>query len=123
MDAAAALVLSPGALRAAELLDRAAELRRRPVPRGEDIPRPPPARESAPADDGILLGELLPGPGGEAGAATDGDRRLPGTPTLRNALTNGGLVDARHAVQSYETQREAGYVQQLRQSTLVDLYV
>ncbi len=126
MEAAAALVPSLGLLSAPDVLGGAEARRRDASARPETAPRAatPPAEQTA--DDAVLLGELVsagrPGrPGTDADA--DGDSVLPGSPMLRNAFARGGGLNAHLAVQSYEEQRRAGYVQELRQSTAIDLYV
>lgn len=125
MEAAAALVPSLGLLSSFDALAGAAEARRRgaPVPAGETA-RPTGRPGTETGDDTVLFGELLSAGGGDRqGAAADGDGVLSGSPTLRNALAHGGGVDGQRAVQSYEEQRRAGYIQELRQATVVDLYV
>lgn len=127
MEAVAALIPSPGLPSPSDLYERAAEARRRATERAAEALRPPATRDvngDTTDDDGVILGELLSGSGsGQNSADRDRDSLLLGTPALRSALANGGLANPNQALQSYEEQRQAGYVQQLRQSTVIDLYV
>jgi len=126
LEAVAALVPSLGVIASADLFDRAADPRRRAAGHDNGIarPRPEPPQNGEAGDDIVLLGELLSaGRSGQSGTGAGRDSLLPGTPTLRNALANGGLVDGNKVVQRYEEQRLAGYAQELRQSTVIDLYV
>ncbi len=125
MEAAAALVPSLGLLSSPDILGGAAEARRRGASvRADEASRAAVRPPEQATDDTVLLGELVSaGRTGRPGGDADGDTLLPGSPMLRNAFARGGGVDTQLAVQSYEDQRRAGYVQELRQSTAIDLYV
>lgn len=125
MEAAAALVPSLGLLSTPDALAGAAEARGRGASvRTEAMARADVRPAEQTTDDAVLFGELLSaGRGGHQGTDADGDSVLPGSPLLRHAFANGGGVDGQRAVQTYEEQLRAGYVQELRQSTVIDLYV
>ncbi|MDZ7753374.1 MAG: hypothetical protein U5S82_17450 [Gammaproteobacteria bacterium] len=125
MEAAATLVSSLGLFPSADVLGAAAETRRRgTTARAEDAARTTLRPTGQTVDDTILVGELLSaGRADRNGADADRDSVLAGSPLLRSAFANGGEVDGQRAVQTYEVQKRAGYVQELRQSTAIDLYV